>query len=268
MEQSNSWGNAGRSGQAHSAAPAHRLALRDEDVYFSSHPPVTRQASLLLTSVGRASYLTEVLENSSKGHIYATSSGLFKLTLPLIPTHPVSSAEGPTSSAAPPETAQHWDKNSSEDTGDSEQVNFLLHPRQPLSYLSGLISAETAHTHSPSSPPESSTTAMVAQSVTFHGCGDLASQRWSSATELGDFVRDSSKTSEFVIRLTPSKASSEGDEGQRREIKVQVPSFEERTWHLRHRLRTVSGEMEGLLKIKSECDRLARAGAKRFAVGG
>jgi hypothetical protein len=53
-----------------------------------------------------------------------------------------------------------------------------------------------------------------------------------------------------------------------KEIDVLVPSFPERTVYLRERLRKVNVSLRELGTVKEECDRLARRGAKRVALGG
>ena len=47
--------------------------------------------------------------------------------------------------------------------------------------------------------------------------------RWSSSTEIGDFVRDAARGKEFVIEI----------EGADRETRIDVPSFNDRTHYLR-----------------------------------
>jgi nitrate reductase NapE component len=68
-----------------------------------------------------------------------------------------------------------------------------------------------------------------------------------------DFVQDAAKDTAFVISL--------GKQGA--DIEVHVPSFKERTQHLRERLRAVSQELKELVAIRDECDDLATQGAKR-----
>lgn len=68
--------------------------------------------------------------------------------------------------------------------------------------------------------------------------------RWSSSTEIGDFIRDAARGKEFAVEI----------EGAPREIRVGVPSFNDRTYYLRTRLRKTSGQILGMTKIKGECD--------------
>ncbi|PNS20283.1 hypothetical protein CAC42_5733 [Sphaceloma murrayae] len=79
--------------------------------------------------------------------------------------------------------------------------------------------------------------------------------RWSPSTEIGDFIRDASAGRLFLISV----------EGQPHPIPVAVPTFEERTYYLRMRLRKISKRIEGMAGLKHECDQLARQGAKRVA---
>lgn len=82
--------------------------------------------------------------------------------------------------------------------------------------------------------------------------------RWSSSTEMGDFIRDAARGREFAIEV----------EGYNFEMRVSVPSFRDRTYYLRMRLRRMSKQIEELAKIKNECDELAHKSAHRLAQGG
>jgi hypothetical protein len=82
--------------------------------------------------------------------------------------------------------------------------------------------------------------------------------RWSSSTELGDFIRDAARGQEFAIQI----------EGAPEEIRVGVPSFNDRTYYLRMRLRKTSGKISEMADIKKECDRLAHQAAQRVAGAG
>ncbi|KAF3765350.1 hypothetical protein M406DRAFT_219175, partial [Cryphonectria parasitica EP155] len=82
--------------------------------------------------------------------------------------------------------------------------------------------------------------------------------RWSSSTEMGDFIRDAARGREFAIEV----------EGYNLEMRVSVPSFKDRTYYMRMRLRRMSRQIEHLAKIKKECDELAYKSAHRLAQGG
>lgn len=83
--------------------------------------------------------------------------------------------------------------------------------------------------------------------------------RWSPSTEIGDFIRDAAKVREFTVVIEYSP---------REQIQVAVPSFNDRTYYLRMRLRKTSKEIGELTGIKNECDNLAHRGAQRVAIGG
>lgn len=85
--------------------------------------------------------------------------------------------------------------------------------------------------------------------------------RWSQATEVGDFIRDAARTREFIIVI-------EGAPSGLGQIRVTVPSFNERTYFLRMRLRKLSRRIQGIAEIKHKCDQLAHRGAQRVAIGG
>ncbi|GAB1212359.1 hypothetical protein ATERTT37_001497 [Aspergillus terreus] len=85
--------------------------------------------------------------------------------------------------------------------------------------------------------------------------------RWSTSTEIGDFVRDASRAREFIVNI-------EGAAAGVRQVHVAVPSFDERTYFLRMRLRRISEKIRRIAEIKNECDELAQRGAQRVALGG
>ncbi|KAK0712417.1 hypothetical protein B0T26DRAFT_649707 [Lasiosphaeria miniovina] len=82
--------------------------------------------------------------------------------------------------------------------------------------------------------------------------------RWSSSTEIGDFIRDAARGREFAIEI----------EGYNLEMRVTVPSFYDRTYYMHAQLRKMSREINKLAQIKRECDLLAHRGAHRLAKGG
>jgi len=82
--------------------------------------------------------------------------------------------------------------------------------------------------------------------------------RWSSSTEIGDFIRDAARGKEFAVEI----------EGSRKEIRVGVPSFNDRTHYLRVRLRKTSRKIMDMADVKRECDIAAHKGAQRVAMGG
>ena len=79
--------------------------------------------------------------------------------------------------------------------------------------------------------------------------------RWSPSTEIGDFIRDAARGKEFAVDI----------EGAPEPIYVGVPSFSDRTYYLRMRLRKTAKQIRDLADVKRECDELAQRGAKRVA---
>ena len=82
--------------------------------------------------------------------------------------------------------------------------------------------------------------------------------RWSTSTEIGDFIRDAARGKEFAVEV----------EGAGKEIRVGVPSFNDRTHYMRSRLRKTAQKMMDMATIKKMCDRAAHKSAQRIAVGG
>ncbi|TKY86602.1 hypothetical protein EX895_004241 [Sporisorium graminicola] len=81
-------------------------------------------------------------------------------------------------------------------------------------------------------------------------------KRWSPATGIGDFLRDAARIGSFVIRI-----------GERN-VYVSVPSFEDRTRFLRATLYAKTEQIERLVHLKAECDRIAHSGTKRLSFAG
>ena len=87
--------------------------------------------------------------------------------------------------------------------------------------------------------------------------------RWAHSTEIGDFIRDAARAREFIIIIEGAAGPSDIHQ-----IRVTVPSFNERTYFLRMRLRKLSRRIQTLAEVKHECDDLAQRGAQRVAIGG
>jgi hypothetical protein len=85
--------------------------------------------------------------------------------------------------------------------------------------------------------------------------------RWSQATEVGDFIRDAARAGEFIVTI-------EGAPEGLGQIRIAVPSFNERTYYLRMRLRKLARRIQTMADVKEECDALAHRGAQRVAIGG
>lgn len=178
---------------------------------------------------------------------------------------------------------EETDKRPTSDSSHSpEPLALLIHPSQPLSYLERLIQAEIPPVRirdrerspdivfraeaDPGETPERTKTDGT-NVAAYSGLGregptknrDEANWvRWSSSTEVGDFIRDAARGREFTI----------GIEGHDTELRIAVPSFKDRTYYLRTRLRRMSREIDSMSHLKNECDLLAHKGAHRLAKGG
>ncbi|GAP92241.1 putative amino acid permease protein [Rosellinia necatrix] len=208
----------------------------------------------------------------TKGKLLTTPTRLLKLILPL----PVDATHD--------EHGNKGEFRSLAQNQDIQPLALLMHPQQPLSYLERLIQAELpvvrdsdGHEKMPSihflaegserdeegqrkDPADSN---VASYSGLGHEGADTPAEhqdwvRWSSSTEIGDFIRDAARGREFVICV----------DGMETEMRVEVPSFNDRTHYLRVRLRRMSRKIETLSKIKQECDMLAHRGAHRIAQGG
>jgi calcium uniporter protein, mitochondrial len=169
---------------------------------------------------------------------------------------------------------------------------LLVHPQQPLSYLERLVQAELptitnekGENRIPSvtfRAMESKDDAMKPKKKTdansgdggdggdggvqsYSGAGREGSGedsgdfvKWSASTEIGDFIRDAARAKEFEVEI----------EGQPEVVKIAVPSFNDRTFYLRQRLRRTSKTLSDMASIKKECDLAAHRGAQRIAMLG
>ncbi|KAH8882347.1 hypothetical protein GQ53DRAFT_610462, partial [Thozetella sp. PMI_491] len=220
-----------------------------------------------------------------KGKLLTTPSRLLKLIVPL-PIHPDKNKQN--------KGQEHARAISNDD--EIQPLALLVHPQQPLSYLERLIQAELPpvvedgkekipniyfraedtgdsgdampHRSSGSKDGKGDRGASRRTHVaSYSGLGhegperdhaDKKWVRWSSSTEIGDFIRDAARGREFAIEI----------EGYGVETPVSVPSFKDRTHYMRVRLRKMSRQIDQLAKIKQECDLLAHRGAHRLAKGG
>ncbi|KAK0194686.1 hypothetical protein F5146DRAFT_1185839 [Armillaria mellea] len=115
---------------------------------------------------------------------------------------------------------------------------ILLHPAQPLNPLPARISFQSFATVS------------------------KRPYQWSDSTDVGDFIRDATRSAKFRLCFT------DGEGRESNAISVRVPTFEDRTIFLRRRLAIINAQLESMHEIKRMCDKEARRGAKRMAIGG
>jgi hypothetical protein len=175
-----------------------------------------------------------------------------------------------------------------EEEGQAEPLALLVHPHQPLSYLERLVQSELPmavgedgrervpgvgfrapdedlqqdqqqQQQKPQQQQQEEEETEVKDNDD-DGDGDATKGfvKWSSSTEIGDFIRDAARARHFALDI----------EGAARPILVAVPSFEDRTYYLRMRLRQRSLEIARMADIKKECDDVAERGARRVAVAG
>ncbi|KAL7931912.1 hypothetical protein V8C35DRAFT_308858 [Trichoderma chlorosporum] len=208
--------------------------------------------------------------DETKGRLLTTPTRLLKLILPM-PFRPEQDTIN-----------ESEDRDHKENGEKMEPLALLVHPQQPLSYLERLIQAEIpplqvngreklpdiifrAEADREEAPGRSSDNEK-SNVASYSGLGregptkdkEANWVRWSGSTEVGDFIRDAARGREFAINI----------EGYSKELRVAVPSFKDRTHYMRLQLRRMSGQIDRMSKIKSECDLLAHKGAHRLAQGG
>ncbi|CAK7204343.1 hypothetical protein SEUCBS139899_007098 [Sporothrix eucalyptigena] len=205
----------------------------------------------------------------TKGKLLTTPNRLLKLTLPL-----------------PVGIRNEKDYKNT----NIEPLSLFLHPQQPISYVERLIQAElpplvndkgherppnvyfwaedTGSERNTDQKQEKEQEVRSSHVAAYSGLGHEAAERhdddkswvrWGSSTEMGDFIREAARGREFAIQV-------EGDDVP--EIRVSVPSFADRTFYQRMRLRRLSTQIEQQASIKHECDALAHRSARRLAKGG
>ncbi|KAF3070651.1 Calcium uniporter protein 6, mitochondrial [Daldinia childiae] len=210
----------------------------------------------------------------TKGKLLTTPTRLLKLILPL----PVDATHD-----------EHGNKGEFRSLAQNEDIQplaLLVHPQQPLSYLERLIQAELPPIRDSDGREKMPSVYFLAEGserdetgrkigigkeksniASYSGLGregadtppeDKDWVRWSSSTEIGDFIRDAARGREFAIEIS----------GHDTEMRVGVPSFNDRTHYMRVRLRRMSHKIEELSKIKHECDMLAHRGVHRIAKAG
>ncbi|KAM5352725.1 hypothetical protein ACJ41O_005447 [Fusarium nematophilum] len=209
-------------------------------------------------------------EDMTKGRLLTTPTRLLKLILPM-PFHP---------------EQEHVNRPVDGEVKDAddtvEPLALLVHPQQPLSYLERLIQAEIppvqykgreklpdivfrAEADQEEQHGKGNNNKNGANVASYSGLGHEGPSRkeanwvrWSGSTEVGDFIRDAARGREFAIDI----------EGYDKELRVAVPSFRDRTYYMRMRLRRMSRDIDSMSKVKNECDALAHKGAHRLAQGG
>jgi len=182
-----------------------------------------------------------------RGKLLPTSSHLFKLILPL--SFKLTDTKG-----------------AKTDKRTLVPTVLLLHPAQPLMHVAQLIRASIQ-------PSSSSLSISFRSSPTSNR--ELPQFEWSDSTNVGDFIRDAARATEFSIyiaedgeeRQVTSVPGSESDT-KTKLISVRVPTFADRTRFLRRRLELVEGQLQSMEKLKTKCDKEAERGARRMAVGG
>jgi calcium uniporter protein, mitochondrial len=215
----------------------------------------------------------------ARGKLLTTPSRLLKLVVPL---------------GSIAEKHKQLEKDGKDGDEGLEPLALLIHPEQPLSYLERLLQAEMpmvgekGKEHVPEvsfrAPDSEGEGEGVSRGSQETGKGDenletlvidgkrvkigkisggraevkatedaddgghnLGFVRWSSSTEIGDFIRDAARTGHFALEI----------EGSAKPILVAVPSFKDRTFYLRMRLRQRGREISRLADAKRECDEIA-----------
>lgn len=206
-----------------------------------------------------------------QGTVLTTPTRLLKLIIPM-PFHPKQKAIDPEN-----------ELNEDQTTGTEkvEPLALLVHPQQPLSYVERLIQAEIPpliadgreklpgivfRAEAEQDKEQEKAPRNGDNVATYSGLGHEGPNnkghvnwvRWSGSTEVGDFIRDAARGREFEIEI----------EGCPQELRIRVPSFNDRTYYMRMNLRRMSRRVDRMAQIKNECDQIAHRSAHRIAQGG
>lgn len=226
------------------------------------------------------------------GKLSPTSSHLFKLIIPLPPS--LHSAIG-----------MHTEDSSPNPSPKMIDTAFLLHPSQPLSHVSRLILGSLPATERDAevefravSGREHNAYPSFANATAEHGQqsqadsatddeggpllyernpdgGELQEVRWSTSTDLGDFIKQATLAQHFRIVLKPSwetsvaatssaeqsnasfeTEASKAEAMEPREpelsLKIMIPTFDSRTKFLRKRLLYLTREIAVITDKKKE----------------
>ncbi|KAH7915958.1 hypothetical protein BJ138DRAFT_1140835 [Hygrophoropsis aurantiaca] len=195
------------------------------------------------TDIDAATDDVQSVANSRVGKVAPTSSHLFKFILPL-------GKIGKEPKGSPP--------HSSPDGRVGQRIEIppivmLLHPSQPLSHAARLIAA---------SLPSAKSVVTPNTSIIFRSTSRATGQtfQWSDSTGIGDFIKEAARDAEFAIHI--------GGDGAETVIRVEVPKLADRTRFLRRRLDLVNQELTTMEELKRACDKEARRGGRRMALGG
>lgn len=203
------------------------------------------------------------------GKLSPTSSHLIKLVVPLPPSlHAALDVPAPSSTSPP--------------SFKVIDTAFLLHPSQPLSHVSRLIlgslpagerdaevefRAVSGREHSayPSTQSQDSEEEEdAAGGPLLHERNpdgdDMQEVRWSTSTDLGDFIKQATLAKHFRIVLKPSWEAVKGGSASLSQtagepelsLKIMIPSFDSRTRYLRKRLLYLTREIAQLTQKKKK----------------
>ncbi|TFK69837.1 hypothetical protein BDN72DRAFT_878182 [Pluteus cervinus] len=214
-----------------------------------------------------------------RGKLSPTASRLFKLILPLDTLTPRSNANNAKSNLSNPPTV------------------FLLHPSQPLSHVTRLILASLLQSqpykHMLRSTPNTTDTDtdVDTPTISFRNTSPLGqTTQWSESTDVAEFIREAARSAKFSITVEYppiTEHSHEPDDTHvnlndilnstkqpsppppiKTSLEVDVPTFEDRTHYIRKRLQLLQRQLRYMDELKRSCDKEARRGAQRMALGG
>ncbi|KAJ6171389.1 hypothetical protein N7470_000456 [Penicillium chermesinum] len=230
------------------------LEVRDDEKDTSSHRKVIEELENgpKRSAEKRNDLLTE---HMTKGKMLTTPSRLFKLIIPLttIGKQGHDKALQHEDNAIKPKKRIEDDEEAETIRRNAVETEYQAHKDQGKVERRRRSREEDAETYSYPRKTDSSLDSLDGQPERF--------VRWSQATEVGDFIRDAARTREFIVMI-------EGAPSGLGQIRITVPSFNERTYFLRARLRKLSRRIQSIAEIKNKCDMLAHRGAQRVAIGG
>ncbi|KAL1845324.1 hypothetical protein VTK73DRAFT_687 [Phialemonium thermophilum] len=203
----------------------------------------------------------------TKGKLLTTPTRLLKLVLPL----PIAVQKDLRNNQKKGHDGSQRDYARAISHNDEIQpLALLVHPQQPLSYVERLIQAEL--------PPIVEDGKEKVPNVYFCAEDAEGSQNRPTARDETGPQSASRRDREQQQKKEQQQQQQEEEEEEKAEreknmgygveMRVEVPSFNDRTYYMRVRLRAMGRRIDEMARIKRECDLLAHRGANRLAKAG
>ena len=202
----------------------------------------------------------------SLGSLESTPSHLFKLTLPMSLSTNSPSPSTVALSIKPEQTLLDLQKlirlELLHTSIGSQHISFTTLGAEPLDRTTDIVSKPDSTGFAIKDEESAILRRPPYSDQSKHGSKPTCTPtRWSLSTEIGTFIGDASKSQYFTIGIshTPGKPPSTS-------IRISLPSFNDRTLHLRSQLRILAPNLSSLSALKSECDVAVQRTAQKRSI--